>query len=336
MGDRAIGPCSVRDFSAGDLAQVTSLAARSPYAPLRYMRLFGFDVANQELEDRVVTELGTAGAHLVAERDGEVVGAVTCSEVVDLSTHFSVPVFEIGAVLGGESTEVRAEVSGALLDGLRERVADAGTAMVMLRVETDDAACLGAAEDVGFRVMETSLTWVNDLERRHLNEPVSGGHVVEVIELRGGDTAKLAPLAVGADSVMRLDHYHVDPRLPDDLCDSLYRRRFERAMAGVLADVAVVSYQDGEVAGAGFWRRWTELERYGIEMAGAGYGFRVPGMAPGTTEAFTSLVCNEPICGNRFLEWTTQATNFPQVNMTARQRSIRLVRSSHVLHLWTG
>ena len=45
---------------------------------------------------------------------------------------------------------------------------------------------------------------------------------------------------------------------------------------------------------------------------------------------------NEPLLdGARFVQWDTQATNLPMVNMLAGRPSIRLCRASHMLHCWT-
>lgn len=325
----------VRNAVGGDRDVISALAESGAYAALRHLALFGHEIAGVEQRDRVLARFGGSAVELVAA-DGAVGGYLAAWEVDDLSEHFGVRVVEVGPLIAGDDRVGRCRIAQALAGALMERVSGDGPAMVMWRVESDDLASLHAAEGVGFRCMETSLTWVNDLERAHLNDPVSTEGLV-LLDLTDGaaqDSELFEPLRAGARMVMSLDHYHADPRLSDDRCDALYERRFERALRGEGADVAVIRLVDGEVFGAGFWRAARELEQYGVELAGSGYGFRVPGRAAGMSEGFTSFVCNNSLTGNRLMDWTTQATNFPQVNMTSRQRSIRMVRSSYMLHGW--
>lgn len=325
----------VREAAAGDREVVSSLAESGAHAAMRHLALFGHEIAGAEQRDRVVERFGRAPVELTAV-DGGVVGYLAAWEVVDLSDHFGVRVMEVGPLITGDDPRSRRPIARALADALVERVRSDAPVMLMWRIESDDLATLHSAEDVGFRCMETSLTWVNDLERAHLNDPVStdGLLLLDLTDGAAQDSDLFEPLRAGARMVMSLDHYHADPRLPDDLCDALYERRFERALRGEGADVAVIRLVDGEVFGAGFWRAARELEPYGVELAGSGYGFRVPGRAAGMSEGFTSFVCNNSLTGNRLMDWTTQATNYPQVNMTSRQRSIRMVRSSYMLHGW--
>ncbi|MFN7150749.1 MAG: hypothetical protein ACK4V6_14890 [Microthrixaceae bacterium] len=326
----------VREAVAADREMVSSLAESGAYAAMRHLALFGHEIAGAEQRDRVLERFGGASVELVVA-DGAPTGYLAAWEVMDLSDHFGVGVMEVGPLItGGDDRVGRRGVARALARALVDRVRTDEPVMLMWRIESDDLAALHSAEDVGFRCMETSLSWVNDLQRSHLNDPVSTEGLV-LLDLTDGAAQSsdfFEPLRAGARMVMTLDHYHADPRLPDDLCDALYERRFERALRGEGADVAVIRLVDGEVFGAGFWRAERKLERYGVELAGSGYGFRVPGRAAGMSEGFTSFVCNNSLTGNRLMDWTTQATNFPQVNMTSRQRSIRMVRSSYMLHGW--
>jgi hypothetical protein len=47
-------------------------------------------------------------------------------------------------------------------------------------------------------------------------------------------------------------------------------------------------------------------------------------------------MCNEPLLEDaRLVQWDTQATNLPMVNMLTGRPSIRFCRASYMLHSWT-
>lgn len=328
----------MRELRGDDVQAVLALAARPQLAPLRYLRLFGHDIGGQEQHDRVARALKGDGTHLVLETDGRVAAQASIAEVRDLTDHFDVPFHEVGPVLVDPRSPVpRALAAQLLLEALVDSVAGTPPGVVMLRLESDDGDGLLGAEEAGFRIRETSLTYVNDLERRHRNGPVDLGDTIRVHRFADGGPLEreFIDRVKGDASRVAMDHYHADPRLPDAACDALYERLLERLLHGVGSDVLIMRIHEGEPAGMGTWRHWSEAEPYGVSMAGSSFGFRIGSAPPGLLNEVTDYVCNESITGNRLLEWSTQAANLPMANMIARPNSIRLCRTSHVLHRWT-
>ncbi|WP_421121241.1 GNAT family N-acetyltransferase [Aquihabitans daechungensis] len=337
-------PSEARDLSVHLLAAehrpaVLELASDPTWAVHNYLRIFGSDAAGVEQRDRVERSLG-CGAHLVAVAGGQVVGFVGWQRNEDLSHHFDVAVHETGPLLVHPASD-RHQVASMLLAAVRDDVAARGGGLVVHRSDAQDATALAAAQDQGFAVRDVLLTFINDLERsgRNAGVPDSFPHI-EVVELDGRTDwltdDDVTRLRVGAQYLVH-DHYHRDPLLDDDRCDQLYLRLLDRSIAGEGADVAVVYRHTGALLGVGFWRTNRALEALGVSLADGSFGLRLPGGPPEVvSDEFSSFICNRPIVGNRILEWSTHATNLSQVNMTTRERSIRLCRSAVTLHCWTG
>jgi hypothetical protein len=228
----------------------------------------------------------------------------------------------------------RREATQALLDRALAELGGGVPGVVMCRVEADDVQGLLGAEAAGFRVLETTVTFVNDLRRADRNPPPPAEEVRVVRPGVDHVAPELFGPLRGQPSQVSDSHYHRDPRLPDDRCDALYERLFERALDGVGADVVVMRMHEDRIASLGTWRHWGELEPYGVSMAGSAFGFRASWAPPGN-QAVVSRVTGGPITGNRLLEWSTQASNLAMVNMICRQPSMRLCRTSYVLHCWT-
>ncbi|MEZ5321285.1 MAG: hypothetical protein R2698_04260 [Microthrixaceae bacterium] len=319
-----------------DLDAIAELARTAPYAPLRYLRRFGFDVAGDVRRDEVLRGGVAADPRVVARSGRRVVGAASLLRLPDLETVFGVPCHEVSHVLTASDRSDRGELVDRMLSSLVARLGEGSGAMVMLRLEADDRDGIAAAEAAGFRHRETTLTFVNDLERTPLNAPLPAELPVRVHPL--GDAHDLPP-AIGeaiarARGLVTHDHYHADPRLPDDRCDELYERLLRRHVAGETADVLVAYWLGDAPASFGTWTRWRSLEPYGVRMVGSTFGFRVPGMPGGSVTGVATYSCNHPIAENRLLEWSTQADNYPMVNALAGIRSLALCRTSHVLHRW--
>lgn len=321
-----------------DRSTVLDLAGDARWAPLRYLALFGLDVAAVEQADRVARTLDGPGGHLVAAAGTDVVGQVSARPIEDLTDHFDTQFFEAGPLLTDDRPDVdRAVVGRMLLRALRQSLAEGEPAAIALRLEADDLDGLLAAESAGFRVRETTATFINDLQRRDKNPPWEIGDSVRLH--RFGIDPELPASTFdglrGQAGQVVLDHYHADPWLPNDRCDALYERVLDRALHGIGADALVLRFLGEKLIGLGTWRHWRELEPYGVSMAGSAFGFRVEGAPVGNQYEVAAYVCNQSLTGNRLLEWSTQANNFPMINMMSRQPSIRLCRTSHVLHCWT-
>jgi hypothetical protein len=325
----------IRSASDLDLDRACHLAEIDPFAPLRYLSLFGSPVAG-EVQAMAVQRVAREGHLVAAEVSGSVVGVAGATDIAYLSEHFGVPIRHIGPLLTAPEAD-RFEVATDLVSNV-VREPDGGVPRCDIwRIEADDLAAMRAAIATGFVPFETTLSWVNDLERVHLNPVRESWPQIEVVRIGIDPLPSQESLAGlrGGGALIAGDHYHNDPRLDPGLAASLYERWLDRGLAGDGSDVAVLRYHEGSLIGIGLWTRWRDLEPLGVSMLGNGFGFRAGWAPPGTTQDFSAIVCNRPLLDNRLLEWSTQSTNYPMANMISREPSIRLCRTSHVLHRWS-
>lgn len=336
MGDmeprRSTAPTTTSEDA--EVESLVELAGRDRFAPLRWLERFHEGVSLSVRSDQVRGALRSSASTRVLRDGDDVLGGLVWRAVPDLADHFDMPVTEVVAVLVDPEGDRHAVVA-ELLGALRTELASGGTGFVILRLEADDVAGLAGATDAGFRLISTSLTLINDLERRHLNPPYEApGMSIHRFD-DGPLPDEMHSTLRSAPTPLVDDHYHADPRLDDRRCDALYDRKRERVLAGVGADVMVYREVEGTVTGFGTFKRATDVEPYGIALLDGSFGYRPPGAPPGHGTAAAEFMCNEQLLDNRFVEWDTQATNYVMVNMLMGRRSIRLVRSSYMLHCWT-
>lgn len=319
--------------AADDLDALLALAAIDGFAPLRWLDRFREQISTDVRTDQVRDALGSGPAPLVVRTGGAVRGGLLWRPLPDLAEIFDVPVHEVVAVLVDPSAD-RRSIVGSLLGALRNELAG-GRGLVLLRLEVDDVEALAGATGSGFTVRETSLTLFNDLERRHLNPPYDPSGMKLHRFADGPLPGELQDLLRSAAAPIVDDHYHADPRLDDARCTAIYDRRRDQVIDGVRADVAVYREIDGVYYGFGTFKRDPAVAPYGITLLNDSFGYRPPGAPAGHNRNAAEFMCNEPLLdGARFVQWDTQATNLPMVNMLLGRPSIKLCRVSHMLHGW--
>ena len=314
--------------------RLVALAGRDAFAPLRYLDRFSEQATLPVRADQVRDALRSGPAPLVVREGEDIVAGLLWRPLPDLAELFDRPVHEVVAVLVEPTVDRRPAVT-ELLGALRDELAgDPG--LVMLRIEVDDVEAMAAATATGFTVRETSLVLLNDLERRHLNPPYDPTGMKIHRFADGPLPEDLRALLRSARAPIVDDHYHADPRLDDERCTVIYDRRRDQVVDGIRADVAVYREIDGVYYGFGTFKRDPAVERYGVTLLNDSFGYRPPGAPAGHNRNAAEFMCNEPLLdGARFVQWDTQATNLPMVNMLLGRPSIRLCRVTHMLHCWT-
>lgn len=314
--------------------RLLALAAVDGFDPLRWLDRYRDRVSVDVRADQIREGLRSGPPPLLATSGEDLRGALLWRPLPDLVEIFDIPVHEVVAVLV-DPAENRAAVVGDLLRALRDELAGP-PGLVMLRLEVDDVEALAAATGTGFTVRETSITLMNDLERAHFNPPYDPTGMKIHRFADGPLPQALYDLLRSARSPIVDDHYHADPRLDDERCTAIYDRRRDQVIEGIRADVAVYREIDDVYYGFGTFKQDPAVAPYGLTLVNDSFGYRPPGAPPGHNRNAAEFMCNEPLLeGNRFVQWDTQATNLPMVNMLLGRPSIRPCRISHMLHCWT-
>lgn len=121
-----------------------------------------------------------------------------------------------------------------------------GVQMVIGRIDTRELLLVQQMEDAGYRLMDTLVYYVRDLERNPI-EPVTPPVTFRPVTPADGEAiADIARISFEG----YFGHYHADPRLPDEASDAVYvdwavRSISDRNLAGDM----IVAEVDGQVVG---------------------------------------------------------------------------------------
>lgn len=328
-----------RGYADGDLAAVLALVESHRYGPMRCYRRYGYDlgaVGSRHKLDSVLANPDLVG--VVATVGDTVVGFVGASANAWESEHFGVVIARTSELLIDPSVDRRA-VAAALFEQLRHEAARRGLELLITAIDGEDLDGLNGALAAGHEYCEASLVYVNDTDQGpanlHRSHPfeVSAHTPAEVAALPTGSLDRVRAAALVA---VRHDHFHADRRLDDDRCDRLYSHWLEQAVAGEWADLIVLSRLEGEIVGLATWKLWDQFAASGgPPILAQSLAIADPDAPPGSGSAITELACSTRPLGVRFIEYATQTRNLAVSNLVARQFSLSLARTGHVLHLWT-
>ncbi|MEZ5372780.1 MAG: hypothetical protein R2704_08590 [Microthrixaceae bacterium] len=336
------GEASIRGFRAADREAVLALVETHRYAPMRCYRRYGHDLGGAGSRSKLEAALDDPGLVGVVATNGNanddsVVGFVGARPNPWESQHFGVAMGRTTELLTHPSLD-RRSLAGALFGRLGHEAEAAGLAMLITSVDGEDLDGLNGALGAGHEYCEASLVYVNDTDQGpanlHRSHPfeVSAHTPAEVAALPDGSLDRVRAAALVA---VRHDHFHADRRLDDERCDRLYSHWLEQAIAGEWADLIVLSRLEGEIVGLATWKLWDEfVASGGPPILAQSLAIADPDAPPGSGSAITELACSSRPLGVRFIEYATQTRNLAVSNLVARQFSLSLARTGHVLHLW--
>ncbi len=245
------------------------------------------------------------------------------------STYFGVPMGRLDYVLTSpEATAAdRRDVVAAACTAAR----DAGLRHLTARVDVGDLVTLAVLEDAGFRTMDALATYI-----MRPGKDVPRG-------VRSVGPVRLATLS-DADAVLEITReayrgyrgrFHLDANIPPGRADGFYEEWARQCLAGVMADLVMVSEDSaGRVIGYLAHRRRQPASTIGMPIYGGGLG-ACRRDAPG---AYASLIRDSAVWAHErgaVAECQTQNANFPVIRVY-ESVGFHYVRAEYTLHAWLG
>ena len=124
-----------------------------------------------------------------------------------------------------------------------------------LRIPTRDKITTNAAIKTGFSICDTLVEWIFNYSKSEL--PVICPKVI----LRECDKDDLEELKIISRNSFKIDRFHSDPSLDNNLCDSYYEKWIENSYYGY-AEAIIVAEYSGNVVG------YTTIKTYSDDDVG--------------------------------------------------------------------
>lgn len=156
------------------------------------------------------------------------------------SEHFGLQMGNMSVTLNDRTTD-----SDKVLEGVSAGLADArreGFQHVTCQVDTGDKTVANVIVQNGFRIVDTLVTYCFWIGKSVLPEIT---HRCTLGDCREEDIPYLRKIA---RTSFKIDRFHSDPALRNDLCDLYYEKWFENSCHG-FADKVSVAYHNGKPVG---------------------------------------------------------------------------------------
>lgn len=310
-------------------AALLTLIEAYPFKPYRQYRVYSRREQQSILAAEADSTLAAAGEFSRATGGDQLRAAALARPLPWDSAYFGLPMGRVDYVLTSPAAtrdDRRAVVAAAC-----EAARAAGLRHLTARVDVGDLETLAVLEDAGFRTMDALATYIMR-PGRDLPRDVRR---VGPVRLATPDDAE-AVLAITREAYHGYrGRFHLDPHLPGDRADGFYEEWARQCLAGVMADLIMVSEDSsGRVIGYLAHRRRQPASTIGTPIYGGGLG-ACRRDAPG---AYASLIRDSAVWAHEqgaVAECQTQHANFAVIRVY-ESVGFHYVRAEYTLHAWLG
>ena len=245
------------------------------------------------------------------------------------SDYFGLRMARLSVMVTAEQSAQVFSVADKLLSTALGAACHRGVQHLSLRVDVEDIGLVHALEEHGFRLMDTLVAYAFHMGRNHLPE-IRPKYDLRLYRPDDYD----AVLDIAATCFKGYpSRFAVDPHIPKERAQNLYREWAINCCREVFADEILVAERKGRVIGFLAYRCNPELEQNtGIRVMGSGLG----GCYPLRFNAYLDLLREAtrrvlPIVDAIDLE--THSFNVATVNYY-QKLNYSYVRAKHSFHLW--
>ncbi len=319
-------------LEADRISALDDLIARFPYNPYRHYRILSgrrrANVLRAMIQQPV--EDGTGTVYIAGSiNPADPRAACLLRELPWETEFFGLPMARVESVV---RSDAEPEAMRELLRAVVARARDEGVAHLAARVDIADCRTVHALEDLGFRLMDTLVTYIY----RHKEQPPQD--VRNMGTLRSYDPAdrdQLLAIAAEAYSGFR-GRYHNDPHIADERATAMYVEWARLCVDGDWAEHVLVTEDGGGILhGFATFRCIEPVSTVGgVGVHGGGLGGcrrDRPGAYMGLLQGATKWIYGQ----GAVTECQTQSVNFPTIRLYEALGQ-RFVRAEHTFHAWLG
>ena len=206
------------------------------------------------------------------------------------------------------------------LESLLKRLKERTVRLAYWAPDAEDSVSLAAAESLGGRLVDCKTVLEKPLE------PAPPPHDVELFDA-AVPSEELYALAIEAGHLSR---FAVDPAIPREKFEALYRAWIRRSVSGEIADAVLVSREAGALAGMVTVSARGATAAIGLVSVAAGQRGRGYGRA--LLRAADAFAASR---GCTAIEVVTQGGNRPALQLY-RAAGFRVREMRNYLHFWLG
>ena len=270
--------------------------------------------------------------------NGQPAGFESAARADGDSGHFGIEMGSLVHLYTAGSRRHRAAILDALMERIEAEMRERGIAHIAAKIDIEDLAGMNLAQNRGYRLMDTLVTYINDSERPRpklpKKDPSFVGTTYHKDQFDQMPFSKVEHIVNFMRDAYRTDRYHADARLPAERSHEVYVEWFKNIFDGTWADGVHVVKKDGKVvAFCSTGQYQHEIEKlYGAKIAIRGLAGVIP-EGSGAYSLLTEMGSTQCPMGSRLQEFDTQIQNMPVINIWIRH-SLPFMRGRYTCHRW--
>lgn len=231
----------------------SDILARYPFQPYWWIRQVNRQSQQNLMRRQLQKQVGNETAVILgAYANGEptLTGFATMAPLAWDTEHFGINVWRVSNLGVWGSPSQQRKAAGTLAQKLVHEARQQHAATLHALATLNDLTVIHALEHAGFRIMESQVFWLFDLQHQPIPEPKT---TATFRPHRPADVEILVSLARQVYTPIP-NRFHADPHLPQAACDDLYAKWLRNSCSGEVADYISVIEVDGKVVGYGTLR----------------------------------------------------------------------------------
>jgi L-amino acid N-acyltransferase YncA len=319
---------TVRPLRDDDDRLIERLIHLYQFKPYRDYRVWSKALQRAILKAELDRALAAAGHLAVVAGDGE--GAVLglCRPLSWDTAFFGVPMGRLDLLLRGPACD--AGTVSAAVTSLLQRARAQGLRHLTARVDIADMQAVAVLEDMGFRLMDSLVTYFTHPRR---DPPTPVREVGRVRPMTAADVDAVLAITREAYQGFR-GRFHLDPHLPAARSDEIYLEWARQCCAGRMADRVVVADDGaGGIHGWASTRRVEPASTVGGVALWAGSLGACRRAQPGAYAGLIRSLAMENFAAGEVTETQTQNHNIATVRIYGAVGA-RYVRGDYTFHAW--
>ena len=260
-------------------------------------------------------------------RKREIIGLIVFNFLSWDTQHFGFKMGKIDYLITSESYPKPLLLKVKLLKHLLKLCKNRNIFHLYSRIDTRDISSIHALETVGFKVMDTLVTYVFN---RHKHNVLDIKEMCKVRELKEQDIPALVNISKTSFS---RDRFHLDPHVPNKKADSLFGEWIKNSCVDKKMNEVFVAEKNNFPVGFLTFKKNRDIENLtGYKIAGHGLS-AVFSKAKGAYPALVKYAIKRIILSYDFLEFDTQLTNYEVIKIWHRF-GFDFIRAKHSFHKW--
>jgi len=271
---------------------------------------------------------------LAKNKNNSIILALEKNEIIGLASlvflpwdtgHFNIKMGKVGHIISVGSYEKAIKIKNKLLVSILDICKREHFAHLSCRIDIEDLSSIHVLGDIGFKIMETIVTFVFNCKKHKIPR------IRTIYEVRKYEQRDLPYLIEMARSSFSEDRFHLDPFISQEKADSLYSEWIKNSSCKDSTFVAISLNQPVGFFTHQLYKDLAHITHY--KIMGKNGLMAVLSSAKGAIIGLMKTVLEDAILNYDYVEFYTQLSNREVIRLF-QKFNLDSIRAKYTFHKW--